>query len=516
MERAETDLPAALPELRVFAYTVSEKAPLYVAIVDALCAAKERFLLQVRPSEVRRELAGVAGEAAAPGTTDVAACLEQLADWGNVARFYDTAAPETLAEFYAKRYLYQLTPAGVAAHAGVAAVRASGLDAGGRLSAVLLPAIVERLEAIKAQMAVPDPAKLYGLLGDLFASFSDLAENSARYMSDLAKSIGEIASDDSSFLAYKQAVFAYLNEFVARFTEIEPRIRRLVAELDPAMDELVTVAAAVDAAPTLGGTDAGPVDELTARWSGVRAWFLGRGDEPPVSHALRASMLDALHRILVAVSHLNERHMRRVTREADFTQLARWFAAIDDSEADSAPMLWDTVFGMWPARHFADAAGDEDVERSRSFWEAEAVEAPPRLRQSGRRGPQGRPGFAADYSAHKTARLEALRREHAQATEALRRLADRTPTRLSDLGVLESREFAQFLDVIDAALQSRARPDGGRRASTPLVSVELYPPTDGATATVQTGHGSLECPDYHLVVEVSGAARTGTREEQAG
>lgn len=514
MERAETDLPASEPGLRMFTYTVSEKAPLYVAIVDALTAAKERFLLQVRPDEIRRELAATLGDGLRLDVADITACLEQLADWGNLARSYDTAAPETLVEFYAKRYLYQLTPAGVAAHEGVAAVRASRLDAGGRLSAVLLPAIVERLEAIKAQTAAPDAAKLYGLLGDLFASFADLAENSARYMSDLARSIGEIAAEDATFLAYKQAVFAYLNDFVGRFTDAEPAIRRLVSELDPDMDRLVAVAAAADAAPTLGGTDAGPVEELIDRWGGVCAWFLGRGEDAPVSHALRASMLDALRRILVAVSHVNERHMRRVTREADFTQLAGWFAAMDGSDASAAHTLWDTVFGMWPARHFSDAAGDEEAERGRSFWDAAAAEVPPRLRQSGRRASPGRPGFAADYSDHKLARLEALRHQHAQATEALLRLAGRMPVRLSDLGDLDAHEFAQFLAVIDAALNSTARTDGERHASTPLVSVRLRPPADRARATVSTAEGSLDCPDYHLDIAV--AAAPASRREQAG
>lgn len=44
--------------LRVFTYAVAEKANLYVAIVDVLTAAKERFTLQLRPAEVARELDG--------------------------------------------------------------------------------------------------------------------------------------------------------------------------------------------------------------------------------------------------------------------------------------------------------------------------------------------------------------------------------------------------------------------------------------------------------------------------
>src|ERR1700730_17193805 len=73
-------------DLRVFAYAVVEKANLYVAVMDALVASKERFTLQLRPWEVARHLADVSVE-------DVAAALEALEGWGNVTKFYDTAAP---------------------------------------------------------------------------------------------------------------------------------------------------------------------------------------------------------------------------------------------------------------------------------------------------------------------------------------------------------------------------------------------------------------------------------------
>jgi hypothetical protein len=131
--------------LRVFTYAVVEKAQLYVAVVDALVAAKERFTLQLRPGELAQQLPDVT-------VGEIADALEALEGWGNVTKFYDTAAPETLDEFYAKRFLYQLTEAGVAAHQGVQAVRRAGLDSG-RLSAVLLPGIIERLRAIRAEAA---------------------------------------------------------------------------------------------------------------------------------------------------------------------------------------------------------------------------------------------------------------------------------------------------------------------------------------------------------------------------
>src|SRR5579884_727543 len=210
--------------LKVFSYVIAEKATLYVAVVDALIAAKERFILQLRPAEVARHVAGAsAGE--------VAEALEALEVWGNVTKFYDTSAPETLDQFYSRRFLYQLTVAGVAAHRGIQAVRRAGLDTG-RLSAVLLPSIIEDLTALCHEAAgdEPDGARLYRLFLHLFASFAELADNAARYMNDLAVEITTITGDDESFSAYKRAVFAYLDEFVGRLATTVPEIASSIAD----------------------------------------------------------------------------------------------------------------------------------------------------------------------------------------------------------------------------------------------------------------------------------------------
>ncbi len=483
-------------ELRVFSYAVADKSDLYVAVVEALTLARERFRLQLRPSELVRDLR-VAG--LDPSAEEVGAALEQLAAWGNVTHFYDSSAPETLAEFYSKRYLYQLTQAGWTAHEGVRKVRSSGLGASGRLSGVLLPAIVERLEALRVagEERPRDGARLLSLFTDLFAVFGEFADNSARYMSDLSVQVSDLAADDDRFLAYKQAVLAYLNDFVARFAEMLPRIQSLVKVLEGTAGTLQAAAAESDTAPTLAGPDQSPLDDLHQKWSGVTGWFLAADDQVPVAESLRFAMLEALNRILMAVGRLNERHLRRASREADFLQLARWFATLDDAGAHA---LWDRAFGLWGARHFFQTAGDEEVERRRSFWEAEPADIAPRLRATGRRAQAGRPGTGADYRAVKLARVAAMRALHAQAAAAAGRLAGCTPARLSDLRELDHHEFAQFLALVDAALSVRPQPDGSRAAATPLVSVRLRPVPGDHRATIRTPSGKLDCPDQILSI----------------
>jgi uncharacterized protein (TIGR02677 family) len=339
--------------LRVFSYAVAEKADVYVAIVDTLMEAKERFQLQVRPTELIRHLADRMTFDAEPTIEEVADALDSLFGWGNVSRFYDPAAPETLHQFYAKRFLYQLAEAGVAAHDGIRAVRRVGLDTG-RLSGVLLPAIVEGLRAIQAEAArpAPDPARLYGSFIGLFNSFKELADNAARDMDALSVEMAGIATDDESFLAYKRAVFTYLTEFVARLTQTVPEVASLITALDPSIVELIEAAAAADEAPTLDKEDDGVRRSFTERWSGVRACFVTTRPEASIADSLRMAMLDAINRILAALDRLHERHLRRVSREADFTQLARWFATMDDGDA---ARLWDHAFGLWrPSRRRRD------------------------------------------------------------------------------------------------------------------------------------------------------------------
>lgn len=488
-------------DLHVFTYAVAEKAALYVAVLDVLVAAKTRFRLQLRPAEVAREIAGVE-------EVEAVEALERLAVWGNVSRIYDTTAPETLDEFYSKRFLYQLTPAGIAAHEGVRAVRAAGLDAGGRLSAVLLPGIVERLNAVVVEAAEPDSARLYALFVDLFGTFTELADNAGRYMSDLSVETSTIAGDDDRFTSYKRAVLVYLDEFVARLVDFVPRIAALIRQLDGQVERLIDAAAAADVAPSLSGDDTGPRQSFSVRWAGVRAWFLREGEQAPVAESLRLAMLDALGRILVAVGRVNERHVRRVSREADFTQLARWFASGSD---DAAVELWDVAFGLYPARHFGELAGDEGVERARSFWDAEPAEVAPRLRAAGTRASPGRPGRGADYSATKRARLATLRAQHTQAVAAVGRLAERTPARLSDLGQLDPSEFEQLLAVIDAAL-SAPPVDGSREATTPMVTVRLRPAGEAAMAHVRTRTGTLSCPDHVIEIVPTARVRRHTHE----
>lgn len=482
--------------LAVVAYAVAPNAELYVAVMEAAVEARDRFRLQLRPAEIAAEL-NIDRDTAA-------GALDFLADHGALHRTYDASEAETLNEFYKGAFLYQVSPAGMAAHRGIREVLATRMATAGRLSASLLPRIFDALGAVVVDAETDDDSRLKADFTALFALVAELADSAATYLRELDAEVADLAADGERLAAYKAAVLTYLERFNRELNRWAPQIVAKFDELGAVIGALLARAASVDAAPRPDGTlDEGPVDQLNEWWDGTVGWFCSRPGRPATADHVGAAMIAAINRVLGAISRLHERRLRRVSREADFTALAGWFAA---SEPAAAHELWDAATGMWGARHFVDLAGDESVDRRRSFWEAGQAELAPRVRTSTRRGSTGRPGHRADYSVAKRAAGDRARAAAAQAAAARRRLAKRTPARLSDLAALDESEFAALLEVLAVTLAEHAV-DGLRSAALPGATVRLRPAADGKVARVRSRFGVLTCPDDVVEIDVAAAVR---------
>lgn len=478
--------------LGVLEYTTAPNAELYVAVMDTALDARDRFRLQLRPADIATTL-GIDRDLAA-------AALNYLSSKNALHRTYDASEAETLNEFYKGAFLYQLTPAGVAAQKGVREVLATRMATAGRLSAGLLPRIFDALAAIRADADEVDDSRLLADFTNLFAIFDELADSAATYLRELDAEIGELAADSERLAAYKAAVLTYLQRFNRELNLWAPRIVDAITAIESDAAALLTAAAKLDAAPRPDGTmDDGPIERLTGRWEGTVSWFCPRNGRPATADYVSSAMIAAINRVLGAISRLHERRLRRVSREADFTQLAIWFAGLP---ADAAHELWDATTGLWGARHFNDLAGDESVDRRRSFWDAGQAELPPRVRTAVRRGSPGRPAKRSDFSVVKEQARARAKEAAEQANAARERLAARTPVRLSDLGRLDRDEFGAFLDVLAAALGEHAR-DGVRTAVLPGATIRIGAAGDARRATVLTAQGAFSGPDD--VVEIDTA-----------
>lgn len=486
--------------LDVFSYVIEKNAPIYRAIVDIFADAKTRYRIQLRVEEVARELrtrAVIFGD-----EVDLIRHLDALHTWGNLKRTQDTREVATLAEFYRRRSLYQFTPEGEEAHRGVLAVERVLEASGGRLSSVMLPAIAERLESVRAEMDTeqPDVARLYTLLRELHTFSTELAENARRFMNDLADSLDTLALTDEAFLTYKRAVLVYLQGFVAELNRYQPRIIASIEAIDRLDANRVTaLAATADESPAPDGRRRGPVRELRDRWEALRAWFCGTHHQRPEVEHLRAATRDAIGRILRVLDRLNEKRFLRINRASDLMRLARWFAVAKTPVEGDA--LFTAAFGLHSARHFSACCPDEDLDRGRSWWSAKPAEIPPRLRESGRRSNPGRPGAVANYSDGKRAALATIRELEERNSRAMQRFVD-CRLRLSELGRLPRAEFDAILALLEAALSSPAQSDGRRRGTVlGQYAVMLTPPMEGTQAVIETEDGRFTAPDFALEVD---------------
>src|SRR6266496_4160692 len=480
-----TSVPRLLDQISALRYVTAENAPNYRAIVQVFSEARERYEIELRPSDVRERLARSGLHHDLPADADLDRHLDQLVAWGNLQRSHDTANVARVADFYLRRFTYRLTPVGEAAQRAVAEVEAT-VGRSGALQTSMLVEIRDALAALVWAQRGGDAAGLARAFHRLHAAFASLTEEANLFLGELDRHVSQERVDEARFLAHKQALLAYLGRFVADLKRLAPEIATRVEEAEGlGVDGIVALAAtAADLPPALDGGD--PVARWMAaereRWNGVRAWFIPAGGEPPRVERLQAKARDSVVRLTRA--------------------LARWFAAApSDAEAHA---LFASAFGLHPARHFHIAEDDPELTRaSTSWWDSRPVVVPVRLRTHGAVSRAGRPPPALDFADGRAWLAARRRRERAQVDAALGRFAGRGPVRLSDLATVDAGELEQLLALLDEALGSPRDEEGTRRTRTAdgRLEVILRPPAgERLWVVLGTPSGSLRCRDYLLEV----------------
>jgi len=498
--------------LSAFAHVTADKSDLYRAVMGAFVAAKERFLVHLRPEDVAEHLRG--GDRAIDGD-EVASALRSLVGWGNLRADPDTQRVTTVEDFNRARFLYQLTAEGEAAEAALDAYD-TALGRRGELQSVALADIRTLLMALAAlaRSDAADPAKAHQLLRDLTGVFESLAANAQAFMSSLQRTVDLTDVDLDAFLAYKDRLIGYLERFIGDLVVASGEIAILLAEVDRlGFEQLLQIVAqreVVDAAPDDPSADAALEHRLAVwgqRWAGLHQWFSGTAAHPSQASILRGRARQGITALLGLVATLNERRSGRSDRSADFRTLARWFAEADDDA--KAHRLWRAAFALTPSRHLTiDAASldarDADPVPSATPWsEAPPVVVGARLRATGSHERRGAPARIVDRSAARTALAAAVAAQSAQAEAARQRLVTSGPVRLSDLGELDGRAFRALLGLLGDALSAVTAP--GQTISTTTADGALWvcltPTRDGATACITTPEGDLHGPDHILEIQ---------------
>lgn len=512
---------------RVFRHLNADNAALYRRVLAAFVTAKDRFQVHLRPDDVlatmrqgdARESVSVDAvtDAREPASVDaVTDALDQLVSWGNLLASPDTGRVVQVADFYRKRHLFQLSREGEAVERALRAFDDS-LGRRGALQAVALDDIAGTLRQVGELLAEhtgePDLGKLQASLTALTQRFTELADNASAFMGSLQRTIDLTDIDEEVFLAYKSRLVDYLESFIRDLAVRGPQIAMLLTDVDPArLDAAVRSLAERDAASAAPDPDdpeaLGERNRVyalwSARWAGLRGWFLMVKGRDSQAKLLRMSALAAIPTLLDAVRAVNARRSGRSDRATDFLTLALWFQeAVDDAERHR---LARATFGLYPARHLtADPETwqhwNDDPSLIGAPWaDAAPLAISPQLRRTGSYERSGRPNQVIDRSADRAMLALKVRQQAEQIAAARRRLATDGEVELRALAGLDSTAFGLFLTLLGDALVAK-RP-GERQVRTAssdgTMSIELSALDGGEPVGLVTERGTLWGPN-HLV-----------------
>jgi uncharacterized protein (TIGR02677 family) len=491
---------------RPFSYLTAENAGLYRQVMLAFVAAKRRFVVHLRTEDIAETLITEDPQA-------ISNALRQLVAWGNLRADPDTSRVTSVEDFHRARFLYQLTHAGETAERSLA-VFDEQLGRRGALQAVALRDIAVGLRALHALVAErePDVGRAGLVLRDLVRRCADLADNAQAFMGSLQRTIDLYELEVDAFLAYKDQLIDYLERFIKDLTGTGAEIAELLNRLDGAdIDRLLRLVAerdAEDAAP--GGTDsreqaiAAGLAGWRDQWLGLHQWFISAAAHPSQAKLLRASALKAIPDLLGVVTLLNQRRAGRSDRNADFRELAVWFAEAPDEAAMHS--LWQATFGLNSARHLtidsdtAQAREANPIRPSTPWREAPRLMISPRLRRTGSYERRGKPNRVIDRRRERLLLAERAAAEADQTAAARARLIGDRPVPLSQLAKLDTDAFELFLGLLGHALSARrpGEPETRTTVGDGSLEVLLTPLPGGDQVEIHTEQGVFRGPDHLL------------------
>ncbi|MEL7088939.1 MAG: TIGR02677 family protein, partial [Planctomycetota bacterium] len=352
--------------------------------------------------------------------------------------------------------------------------------------------------------------KVQETLAVLTEAFEVFTEEAQTFLLSLQSSVELQTLDLQTFLAYKERLIHYLEDFVHELLLTTPRIVELLRAIDdariaPALDGLAEHDMEHVTRPRPGDA-AAKRRRWEKRWQGVRRWFAVPHEQGPrrLSQAgeLRNRAQRAIPALLHAVRSINDRRSTRTDRATDLKALARFF--LDAPDDHHAHALWRAATGLPSARHLhldpeTLAARQEKPVSPRTPWgEAPPLQMTVTLRRTGRAQKRGAgPGIIDRKKDREKLRQTADREAH-QLARARAQLQSPEPRCLSDFEPLSPEAFGELLELLGRALAQRVRHDEPARVHSTdgALIFDLQPVGGGATATLRTPAGTLTGPDH--------------------
>ncbi len=508
---ADAPPPERLAAHPVLRYAIDDELDVYRRVMRVMWLEHQAFGLRLRPEQVADRLRERFGREVDRDWLEQR--LAALVGWGALDRDHDAGLATSAADWRRNRYVYDITAAGQLTEELLARLDALS-EQHGRLEGDRLPAILDALRRLVLELEDGSPGTaLRTLLEQVFAQVGQLHEAALGFMRSLGGLIRRAEQiDEREFEASKGALLEHLQGF-------RQDRRRWSAEVVDAIDGVERAGAArlveeiVDAEEFVAMPGGATIEvqrarraaELTDRWRGVRAWFVGDGSGGSAWKALDDHVVDGIRAVLGIAERLIERRSQRVDRVHVLLALAGRAAAAPPNE----PVAWvRAALAIRSPRHVGAPEHDPDqvVDRGQTSWR----NAPPApvvafLRRPGATAPgRGRGARVLDLETGRRRVLEARARERAELERLLRRFAGGGAIRLSTLAEVDEREFAHVLRWIGRAYEAPAAVDGTRHALSidGRAAIVLRAPADPNRdrAALRAPHGRLDLPDYALEV----------------
>jgi uncharacterized protein (TIGR02677 family) len=427
----------------------SDQSAIYAAVLAVLAEAKASYHLQLRTGDIRRRLAGsqIADRFDEFSDRALRPALDQLREWKCVDWVQDPSFRASSVEEYLKRHeLWELTPIGEATLRSIILVLDATAEAGS-LQRAMFRQIRDALDDLDGAVQVRDAIRVYLRLRDLDLAIGELAANAREFYATINRVAREDRLDDHVFLAYKDQLIAYLQDFHDDLVRNRSVISRQLLQLDrDVRDDLIRLADEGDDSGGMFGTGT----SWASRWDGMLDWFVAGRLERSEADALIGATTVAIRELLTLLRRLTEQATRPVNRAAELQSTAAWFARCNTDE--EAHELFDAAFGLAPTAHLGFPLDDSEAAgRFPSWWQIEPVDIPVSLREYGRRAAPGRTARRHDFSETKAA----LAAERALAEHERSIAASRLVTIDMDATVIDADAWILMLAYLDQALAAR-------------------------------------------------------------
>jgi len=514
-----------MKDYSVFTHLSTPNAADYRRVLNVFAQRRRSFIIHLRPMELSVEL-GIAEE-------EIVLLLDQLHHWGNLDRGKDYAEAKTIEVFYRVKWLYQLSERGEGAERALEVFDAS-LGQAGELQTGALRDIIRYLGAIAHQLEADDPdhGKLFQEMNHLNHRFDEFTTQAQRFMRSLQGSIELHSLSEADFLGYKEHLIEYLDRFVQDLVTSAGEIAALIRHVEGmGLRKRFPALARAARADALDPDDPEELEaeerRRSARWDGLRHWFLGDASGRSQAEMLRARTREAIPALLLAMQSFHDRRASGSDRRQDWLELARWFA--QTSNEAQAHRLWRVAFCLTPSRHLRInhetlVRREEAAESARVSWlDAEPMWLEPQLRKSGRGPARGRAPDVIDLSRERELLRQLADEENRQIALAHEFLVHDGPLRLSAFGELDRAAFHLLLDLLGRLLTGISNA-ANHEPGTPLRSqssdgsldITLLPPlVPDEEATIETSEGWLTGPDYQVEIRPTASAANTTTEAAA-